>query len=127
MNILKELQNKDNRLYLTDKHLYFFALWYFQHYFTHQTPAFHLEMCKLLDKVKNTELRYLVICGFRDSAKTSFAKMDFIRNIVFNRKEMMFYCCYDENKSENALFDIALELQTNERILADFGQLYFDD
>lgn len=39
---------------------------------------------------------------------------------------MMFYICYEDGIAENNLLDIALELQTNQYLIADFGQLYFD-
>ena len=125
--ILERLKKKDERLYLCKKSLFLFVLYYFRHYITHKSPDFHKEMARNFDDLVKWDYRFLVLCWFRDSAKTSFAKIDFIRNIVYWMKEMMFYCCYDEKKSENALFDIWLELQTNKYILEDFWQLYFDD
>lgn len=39
----------------------------------------------------------------------------------------MFYVCYEEESAKDNLFDIATELQDNDLLLADFGQLYFDE
>lgn len=39
----------------------------------------------------------------------------------------MCFICYDKNKAESHLFDIAVTLQTNKRILEDFGQLFYED
>ena len=125
--ILEKLNNKEERLYLCKKSLFLFIMYYFRHYVTHKSPDFHRAMARNFDDLSKWDYRFLVLCWFRDSAKTSFAKIDFIRNIVYWIREMMFYCCYDEKKSENALFDIWLELQTNKYLLADFWQLYFDE
>lgn len=38
---------------------------------------------------------------------------------------MCLFVSYDEETAKDNLFDVALELQSNKRILADFGQLYF--
>ena len=127
MSLNKLLLDRNKRLYLCKKSLFLFAVYYFRHYFTHKSAWFHFEMAKNFDLLQQGEKRFHVLCWFRDSGKTSFAKIDFIRQIVFGTRKMMFYCCYDETKSENALFDIALELQTNKYILEDFGQLYFNE
>jgi len=33
----------------------------------------------------------------------------------------------DKNKSEAKLFDIAIYLQTNKKLIADYGQLFYED
>jgi hypothetical protein len=40
---------------------------------------------------------------------------------------MMLYGSLDKKIAENALLDISIELQTNEKLIRDFGQLFFDD
>ena len=39
----------------------------------------------------------------------------------------MFYVCYEEESAKDNLFDIATELQDNDLLKADFGQLYYDE
>jgi len=62
----------------------------------------------------------MVDCEFRGSAKTSLEKIDFIRRICYKDREMMLYGSVDKKNAENALLDIAIELQTNPKILLDF-------
>ncbi len=103
-----------------------FAIIYFKHYFKNPSAPFHKDMCKNFDNMNAWEFQYLLNIAFRESAKTSFAKIDFIRNIVYKWSSMMFYISYEETIASSNLLDIALELQTNRYLLADFWQLYFD-
>lgn len=57
---------------------------------------------------------------------TSLAKMKVIHNICYNKRKFMIWASFDERTAKSNAYDIALELQTNERILEDFGQLYYD-
>lgn len=84
-------------------------------------------MCALIDSLNRHEYKFLLEIAFRESAKTSYAKIDFIRNICYGWSKMMFYTCYESEASENNLLDIALELQTNKYLINDFGQLFFGD
>jgi hypothetical protein len=44
---------------------------------------------------------------------------------LYQKKRYINYDSYDKSNSEAALFDIAVSLQTNKKILADFGQIYY--
>jgi len=128
MNILEALQDRKKRYTLCNKSLYLFAIYYFWKYFTHISPEFHKDRCKVKQKLwKNWEPKYLVDCEFRWSAKTSLEKIDFIRRICYKDREMMLYGSLDKKIAENALLDISIELQTNQKIIADFWQLFFDN
>lgn len=129
-------KTKEWRMQLSQHSLYLFWLMYFPHYFTFSSPDFHFELTKLLQSCGENPIdwdsidsyfNHLIVCWFRESWKTSWAKIEFIRNIVFNTRGYMLYVCYDEEASRDALFDIALELQTNNQILSDFWQLYYED
>jgi len=61
---------------------------------------------------------------FRESGKTSFAKGLLLYLICFRLDEYINVDSYDRENAERMLFDVVWELQTNERILEDFGQLY---
>jgi len=63
---------------------------------------------------------------FRESAKTSLAKIKIIHNIVYKKKMFNIWTSFDQVKGEGNLFDVALELQTNKNLIADFGQLYYE-
>lgn len=117
---------KDERIYAGSKSLLLFWMIYFPHYFKSDCAPFHSDLCDRIDRMNAWEHQYQLDIAFRESAKTSYAKMDFIRNIVYGWSKMMFYICYEDGIAENNLLDIALELQTNQYLIADFGQLYFD-
>lgn len=126
MTIKEILLDREMRLYACSKSLLLFSLYYFPHYWSHKSSNFHKEFCSWLDSLDKWDLQYLVLCWFRWSSKTSFAKQDLIRNIVYGKKKMCLFVSYDEDTSRDNLFDVALELQTNKRLIADFWQLYYD-
>lgn len=127
MEILEALQNKNQRYELCKHSLYLFAIYYFSKYFTHKSADFHKERCKIKQNLWTIgNPRYMVDCEFRGSAKTSIEKIDFIRRICYGERKMMLYWSLDKKIAENALLDIALELQTNPKILQDFWQLFYD-
>lgn len=120
------MQNRDTRIQLCKHSLYLFGLYYFSHYFTHISPEFHRELCKDIQSLDTLEPRYLVACWFRDSSKTSWAKIDFTKKICYKQREYMLYWSKDKKISQDALLDISLNLQTNQRIIDDFWQLFYD-
>ena len=127
-NLSELMHDKQSRLQLCKKSLYLFALYYFWKYFTHISPEFHKDRCKIKQKLwEHWEPKYLINCEFRWSAKTSLEKIDFIRRICYKDREMMLYCSLDKKIAEKELLDISIELQTNPKIIRDFWQLFFDD
>jgi len=116
--------NKDLRLELCEKHIFFFGLLYFPHYFTHEPAPFHLGMCKDL----NFEgYQHLIWEAFRESAKTSYAKIKIIHNVVFKKRMFNVFAAFDKNKADANVYDIAIQLQTNLDLIRDFGQLFFEE
>jgi len=127
-DIFTLMQDRKTRLQLCKKSLYLFAIYYFGKYFSHKSAEFHKERCKIKQRLwRSWEPRFLVDCEFRWSAKTSLEKIDFIRRICYKEREMMLYWSFDKKNAENALLDIAIELQTNPKIISDFWQVFFDD
>ncbi len=127
-NIYELFQDKESRYKLCRDSLYLFGIYYYRKYFTHKSPQFHKDRCKVAQKLgKNWEPRFFVDCEFRWGAKTSWEKIDFARRICYWERKMMLYGSVDKRNAENALLDIALELQTNELLIKDFGQLFFDN
>jgi len=116
--------NRDFRVQLGERYLFYFGLIYFNHYFSHAPAPFHLKMCKDLEFKDH---RYLIWLMFRGSAKTAWAKIKLVHNIVYRRHRYNIYACFDKNKAANRTYDVAVELQTNQQIISDFGQLYYDD
>jgi hypothetical protein len=104
-----------------------FVISYFPHLFRFDIPKFHWRWYRLLnffDKKNQSFFTYLILLAFRDSAKTTLAKIKIVRDICYKRKRLIGYVCYEKDKSGEALFDIATWLQTNKLILNDFGDLF---
>ena len=121
----KLLDKRHTRLALTDESLFWFGRFYFSEYFKFPSPAFHKEMVKLMQFTG--EHKYFLLEGFRESAKTVWAKIAMIQQICFKKRDFLLYVCFDRDKAKGHLYDIAVELQTNQKILADFGQLFYED
>lgn len=66
----------------------------------------------------------LVWIGYRESAKTWVARCFFIYCLVYRLDEYLNVDSYDGDNSEAFLFDGVIELQTNKRLIEDFGQIY---
>lgn len=119
---------KDQRLYLCSLDPKYFALYYFTEYFTFKSPPFHYDLFddvrRLLDF--NDPLLEAVWEVYREGAKTSIAKIAFITwAICFKKREYINVDSYDKGNSEALLFDVTVSLQTNRRIINDFGHLYY--
>lgn len=119
--------SRDERLYIFSKKPIYYAIYYFTDYFTYKIPQFHYDFYNDMEKLDNGELNAAAWIAFRESAKTSLAKIFVQWLISFNKRHYINYDSFDKNNSESALFDIILSLQTNEKLKADFGELYNED
>lgn len=117
---------KVERKYICEKSFLYFAVYYFSEFFTYKIAPFHYQMYQdchdLIDK-KINELAWIM---FRESAKTSIAKIFIVWCICYKKKEYINYDSYAKENAEAALFDIAVWLQTNPKIVSDFGNLYYE-
>jgi len=114
--------DRRKRLLMTSKSTFLFTLYYLGHYFKNPSAPFHQEMCQYLS---DDDLYNVLFVMFRWSAKTSFVKWDFLRNIVFAKRKVMFWASANGQSAADNLFDIALNLQSNKRLIADFGELFY--
>lgn len=118
---------RDERVYICEQEFALFAMYYFAEFFTYAIPGFQWVMYKLLNEFTRGKFRFLLWVMFRESAKTTITKIYVIYCIVYRKKRFINWDAYDKGNSESALFDIATWLQTNKRLIADFGQLYFEE
>lgn len=58
---------------------------------------------------------------------SSLAKIKIIHSIVYDYKKYILWTSFDEKKAAANLFDVVLQLQTNKKLISDFGQLFYDD
>ena len=77
-----------------------------------------------LHDLTDRKIRELAWIQFRESGKTSFAKAYLVYLLCYRVDEYINVDSYDKENAERILFDIVWELQTNKRILDDFGSLY---
>lgn len=116
---------KEQRVYACSKSFPHFAIYYFTEYFSYSPALFHWDFYQDCQDIIDGKLKEVAWIAFRESAKTSLAKLFAIWCILYEKKKYINYDSYDKSNSEAALFDIAVALQTNKKILSDFGQIYF--
>ena len=122
--IKRALSIKEQRIFLCKRSLRYFSLYYFSKYHFFTMPEFHKDW---YHDLSFKDIIGVLFITFRESAKTSIAKIKIIHSICYNEKKFIIWTSYDNKKAEANLYDIALELQTNKRIIADFGQLFFEE
>jgi phage terminase large subunit-like protein len=103
--------------------LQLFSLLYFNKYHTHDIPTFHE---KMYQDAMNPKIAGLLWIMFRESAKTSIARMKIIHAITYKTSNFIIWTSFDEKKAGANLHSIALELQTNPLLNEDFGQLFYE-
>lgn len=111
---------------LPDGFLYF-CIYNFPEYFNYKIPTFHYEMHEDLQALLAHEIDYLIWEMFREAAKTVVTRMFVVYCIAMQKKHYINWDSYDKANAEEALFMVATTLQTNNKIIADFGQLYYID
>lgn len=116
--------SRDDRLKATFNDFILFFVYYFGHYIDYRFAKFHYDMASDLHDLVEGKIKELAWIQYRESAKTSFAKAFIVYLICFRLDEYINVDSYDKENSERILFDVVWELQTNKRILDDFGQLY---
>ncbi|MGQ9707187.1 MAG: hypothetical protein ACUVWP_09400, partial [bacterium] len=94
---------------------------YLPHYFTDPSPPFHHEIINLLEKTRGIPV---VIAAPRDHAKSTVVCLCYaLHAILFNRCQFILYICANEEIAMEKTFFVRLELDENERIAQDFGEL----
>ncbi len=112
------------RIFICGESFPYFAFYYFSEYFTYESPEYHYLFFDDCERIASGDLRDVLWIAFRESAKTTLAKIFVVWCICYKKKNYIAWDSYDGSNAESALFDIALQLQINKKILKDFGQLY---
>lgn len=123
--LMEILENKKTRIIACENNLMLFSVWYFSHYHHHDIPDFHLALYDDLQFLNGS--RGVLWKIFRESAKTSLAKIKIIHSICYAKKKFIVWTSFDKAKAAQNTYDIAVELQTNKKIISDFGQLFFEN
>lgn len=123
-NLLEEIRSDPAvRYYACERSLKLFSLYYFDQYHLFGLPDFHDDFYR---DAEFDELVGALWIAFRESAKTSIAKIALIHKICYLKKRFGIWVSYDQRKAESNLYDVAYTLQTNQKIINDFGQLFWD-
>lgn len=120
---LKSL-DRDSRVAACKANPSLFSLYYFPHTKGYVFAFFHMLFFWAFTKLLNGKTWELLLFAFRESAKTSLVKEFVIYCIAYNVEDYIVWDSYDGGNSKRALFDIVVELQTNKRLIADFGEMY---
>ncbi len=116
------------RLFVCEQDFKYFFVYYMTEYVKYAFAPFHYEIFEDLQKLnmkgEKHELRELALVAFRESAKTSIVKAFILWSIIFKKYPYIIVDSYEKSNAETILFDLIVQLQTNPKILHDFGQLY---
>lgn len=116
--------SKEERMFIAEKSFGLFAIYYFQEYFKYKLAPFHFDFIKDYEDLLKGEIKEVMHLAFRESGKTSFAKLFIIYLICFKKKLYINVDSHDKENAERILFDVAFELSNNNRLKADFGTLF---
>lgn len=121
---MKDMSPQARREVCSDNRELFMA-WYFPGYIKYKFAPFHFEMFQDLRDLFSGSIDELIWCMFRESAKTSIAKIAFITHtIVYGNRKYINVDSFDKANAESILFDVSNALMTNKKLIRDFGQLF---
>lgn len=115
---------KAERIFLAEHSFGLFCLYYFKQYFEYALAPYHYDFFKDLHDLDEGKIREIVWIAFRESAKTTFAKLFIIWLIAYGKRKYVNVDSFDRENAERILFDIAFELVNNNNLKADFGILF---
>lgn len=114
----------EERAFLCEQDFALFFVYYFRVYIKYRFAPFHFEMFTDLEKMMNGQYREVVWLMFRESAKTSIAKAFLLWLITFKKRLYLNVDSFDKENAERILFDVVVEMQTNQEYKRDYGEMY---
>ena len=124
MTLSEILDNQATRIEYCKHDKFVFFLYYFTDYFTYKSAEFQKGWAR---DFFFKGFKYFINLGFRESGKTVSTKLNIIHEICYKKRQFILWISHDQKKAEANLFDIAVELQENKRLQADFGMLFKTD
>lgn len=123
--LLKMIEGeKKERIFLSENSFGLFALYYFQNYFKYSLAGYHYSFFKDCIDLAELNIREVVWIAFRESGKTSIAKIFVIWLIATQKRRYINVDSFDKENAERILFDVAYEMVNNKRLKADYGTLF---
>lgn len=115
---------KEERKYLCDNSFGLFAIYYFKEYFKYALAEYHYNFFKDCHDLVEGKIREVAWIAFRESGKTSIAKLFIVWLIATNRRRYINVDSFDKENAERILFDVAFEMSNNIRLKNDYGTLF---
>ncbi len=112
------------RKFLCEHSFGLFAIYYFSNYFKYPLAPYHYDMAQDLEDLLAGKIRECGWIMYRESAKTTFAKLFVIWCIAYKKKKYINVDSFDKENAERILFDVAFELTNNKKLAADFPTLF---
>lgn len=116
--------NQAERRYLCEQSFILFAIYYFKDYFKYSLAPYHYDFAQDLHDLTDGKVREVAWIAYRESAKTTFAKLFVIWMICYKKRLYINLDSFDKENSERILFDVAFELVNNKRLQADYGVMF---
>lgn len=105
----------------------YFGKAYFPKYFSRESPAFHAEIEEHLQKMLDGEIKNLCVCAPRGHSKSTLCSFKIpLYCLLFKLKPFILLISANEAMAKEFLKSIRIELETNEAIIEDFGELKGD-
>lgn len=115
---------KQDRVFLAEQSFGLFCVYYFSNYFKYALASYHYDFFNDCHDLVDNKIREVAWIAFRESGKTSIAKLFVIWQIVYKKRVYINVDSFDKENAERILFDVAYELVNNARLQADFGVLF---
>ena len=112
------------RRFLAEQSFGLFAIYYFSDYFSFSLAPYHYDFIEDCHNLTDNKIKEVAWIGYRECAKTTFAKIFIIWLIVNAKRKYINVDSFDKENAERILFDVAFELVNNKRLQADFGVVF---
>jgi len=112
------------RKFLAENSFGLFCLYYFSHYFKYSLAEYHYDFFKDCHDLANGDIKEVAWIAFRESGKTSIAKLFVVWLIATQKRNYLNLDSFDKENAERILFDVAFEMVNNKRLREDFGVLF---
>ena len=120
--VKKALENQAFRIEFFRNRLYSFWLYYFSSFFNYPSSDKHKEVCIDLLDDKN-----LMLIAFREFWKSIWILVYLIHSIVYKTSNFILYFSYEQRLSASRLFDVIVQLKTNQLLIRDYWILFPDN
>lgn len=115
---------KEERVFLAEHSFGLFCIYYFDRYFKYSLADYHYDFFQDCHDLVDNKIREVAWIAFRESGKTSIAKLFVIWLICYKKRSYLNIDSFDKENAERILFDVAYELVNNTRLQADYGVLF---